>query len=219
MTRQKSRQVTSNQDGIHESLIETLVKHLNRDYNKPIASHSQSAFGSCCEKISTTERRLIMDSGCGVGMSTVILAKNNPDAWVIGIDQSAHRLAKQTNELPENCLFFQADLVDFWRLALAQRWRLAEHYILYPNPWPKASQYKRRWHAHPVFPTILNLGGDLTLRSNWDLYVLEFATTLDFLSYQASDIEIITPDNYLTPFEKKYSESGQSLYQLKAVLA
>jgi len=219
MTQESSRIVTTNQEGIHEDLIVTLVKHLATVYNKPIATHSQKAFDDCCLKVESIDRAIILDSGCGIGQSTKLLADAHPEAWVIGVDQSEHRLGKQPHDIPENCLFVRADLIDFWRLAIAKRWQLMKHFILYPNPWPKAKHFKRRWHAHPVFPTILNLGGELTLRSNWDIYVLEFATILDYLGYATRDIQSIMPNEYMTPFEKKYFESGQELYELRAEIA
>lgn len=218
MTKEASREVSSNQNGIHEDLLPTLVKHLAHDFQKPIATHSVQAFEQCQQKIVKKERGIILDSGCGIGQSSKSLAERYPDSWVIGVDQSEYRLNKQPKDNPENCLLVRADLVDFWRLALAERWHLEQHFILYPNPWPKAKHFMRRWHAHPVFPTVLNLGGKLTLRSNWDIYVLEFATVLDYLSYQAKDIETISPESFLTPFEKKYHESGQTLYELSAEL-
>mgnify|MGYP001827044418 CR=1 FL=1 len=219
MTDSSSRIVTTNQTGIHDDLIETLLKHLGSDFHKPVAEHSQIAFDVCCDLISANERGIILDSGCGIGQSTKILAEKYPDNWVIGVDQSEHRLNKISQQLPDNCQFIRADLIDFWRLALQARWKLEQHYILYPNPWPKAKHLKRRWHGHPLMPTILNLGGELILRSNWDLYVLEFATVLDYLSYPAREIQAIEPEFFLTPFEKKYYESGQTLYELKAELS
>ena len=39
---------------------------------------------------------LIFDSCCGTAMSTQIIALENPDALVLGIDRSSVRLAKET---------------------------------------------------------------------------------------------------------------------------
>ena len=219
MTTNTSRSVTTNQQGAHEDLLSVLVKHLGSDFQKPVAQHSREAFEQCVKLMATQERAIILDSGCGVGQSTRILAEQHPDCWVIGVDQSEHRLSKQTHTTPDNCILVRADLVDFWRLALDDRWHLQAHYLLYPNPWPKAKHLLRRWHAHPVFPTLINLGGKLTLRTNWDLYALEFAIVLDYLGYPTADIKTITPEKFLTPFEKKYFESDQTLYEVIAELA
>lgn len=75
---------------------------------------------------------------------------------------------------PSNLLLLRADLVDFWILALRDgAWKVEEHAILYPNPYPKRSQLRRRWHGHSIFPVILCLGGNITVRSNWKTYLEE----------------------------------------------
>ena len=61
--------------------------------------------------------------------------------------------------MPANAVLIRADLVDFWRLLADNGVRLARHYNLYPNPWPKIGHLARRWHGHPVFPALLELGG------------------------------------------------------------
>jgi tRNA (guanine-N7-)-methyltransferase len=38
---------------------------------------------------------LILDAGCGVGHSTIQLARAFPDHWVIGVDQSEDRLSRK----------------------------------------------------------------------------------------------------------------------------
>ncbi|CAN0110597.1 unnamed protein product, partial [Ectocarpus sp. 13 AM-2016] len=61
-----------------------------------------------------------------------------------------------------------------WVLASRDNaWEIKEHYILYPNPYPKRSQLRSRWHGHSVFPVLLSLGGVITLRSNWRTYLDE----------------------------------------------
>ena len=86
-----------------------------------------------------------------------------------------------------NILYIRAELVSFWRLLLQYRrespqqqqqqqpWNLQTHYLLYPNPYPKPKRLKSRWYGHPSFPLILQLGGDIVIRSNWELYLQEFA--------------------------------------------
>ncbi|CAM9562378.1 unnamed protein product, partial [Sphacelaria rigidula] len=82
--------------------------------------------------------------------------------------------ADSTSSLPTNLLLLRADLVDFWILAARDdTWRVEQHAILYPNPYPKRAQLLRRWHGHPVFPLIIGLGGRISLRSNWKAYLEE----------------------------------------------
>ncbi|MCA1770830.1 MAG: SAM-dependent methyltransferase, partial [Halomonas sp.] len=152
---------------------------------------------------------------CGVGVSTRRLAASCPDHAVIGVDRSGDRLSREHGPLPDNALLIRADLVDFWRLALADGWRPARHYLLYPNPYPKSAHLKMRWQGHPVLPVILALGGRLELRSNWRLYVVEFALAVAQATGREAQVLIHEPnEDPLTPFEQKYHVSGQTLWKL-----
>lgn len=218
-----SRPVTSNQTGIHDQLPALLERHARSEYLKPLAPNSQKAFD---EAIAAWQRAgaqpLIIDAGCGVGLSTRQLAQQHPDEFVIGIDQSADRLARDIRwqgEPPANFIQVRADLVDFWRLMHEARIHPLRHYLLYPNPWPKKSQLARRWHGHPVFPTLLALGGIIECRSNWKIYIEEFAAAASQLSATTVDCEAYdAPSLALTPFEDKYRASGHTLWRCRLSL-
>lgn len=220
-----SRRVVSSQSGPHEDLARRVERGLGHPLRKPVADHTRAAF----HRADAWRRRglgapLIIDAGCGVGLSTRRLARRFPDSLVIGVDRSADRLSREHGEMPANALLVRADLVDFWRLALAEGWQPQRHYLLYPNPYPKPSHLKMRWQGHPVFPAIPALGGRLELRSNWRLYVEEFALALRQATGLAVDVEGYHPANacpdgaYLSPFEEKYHRSGQPLWRLVATL-
>lgn len=164
---------------------------------------------------------LIVDAGCGVGLSTRHLAGLYPDHFVIGVDQSADRLSRNVawqGTPPANFICVRADLIDFWRLLLEANVRPARHFILYPNPWPKIGQLSRRWHGHPVFPAVVALGGELECRSNWRVYVEEFAAAVTQLSGANVVAALFDSINPITPFEKKYKESGHQLWRCSVSL-
>ena len=216
-----SRRITDAQEGIHENLEKTVLKHLKYKHQKPIAQHTQTVFDQLKPVIIdaiTLGKPLIFDSCCGTAMSTGILAKENPDALVIGIDRSATRLGKEYNNvLPENVRLVQAECADFWHLAKQEGWKLQRHTILYPNPYPKSKHLKRRWHGHPAFSDLLALGGEIELRTNWKIYADEFCMAANIASQgnvACAGTEIIRPVKPLTLFEKKYQESGQELYRV-----
>ncbi|CAM3850541.1 methyltransferase domain-containing protein [Vreelandella rituensis] len=210
-----SRQVVSNQAGPHQDLPRRVSRALAHPMQKPIAEHTRQGFALAEQWYAQRhELPLIVDAGCGVGVSTRHLAQQFPDHAVIGVDRSADRLSREHGHLPSNALLVRADLVDFWRLLYQAEWPLAYHYLLYPNPYPKAGHLKMRWHGHPVFPTLLALGGRLELRSNWQIYVEEFAQAVTQVTGKAATIERFYPeDDYLTPFEAKYNQSGQALWR------
>lgn len=212
-----SRPVTSNQPGIHEHLAQVVARHADSTFLKPISAHTRLAFEQGHAAWQASGAPLILDAGCGVGMSTLRLAARFPAHFVLGIDQSSDRLSRALRwegAHPSNCLRLRADLVDFWRLMLEHQMHPARHYLLYPNPWPKKAQLGRRWHGHPVFPTIVALGGRVECRSNWRTYVDEFAAALTQLTGKTVATEALPDDpaGPLTPFEEKYRHSGHGLW-------
>lgn len=109
-------------------------------------------------------------------------------------------------------MLLQADCEDIWRLLVRDGLRSEFHYLLYPNPWPKASHLQRRLHGHPDFPLLLSLGGELELRSNWQLYVEEFDCAMN-LAGQSGVVHILPDNNIaLSLFEQKYRDSGHQIW-------
>lgn len=210
---------TSAQTGIHEHLAELLDRHRANPFRKPYADYNREAFAASMERWQriAAQAPLILDSCCGVGESSIALARAFPEHYVIGVDQSASRLGRQTDSkaagLPENLDLVRADLVDYWRLLHEAGIRLDRHYLLYPNPWPKIGHLARRWHGHAVFPAMLELGGVLECRSNWRIYVEEFCFAVNRLTQREIRCQDFVPQPCLTPFERKYLESGHRLYR------
>jgi tRNA (guanine-N7-)-methyltransferase len=151
--------VTSNQAGPHEQLEKVVRRHLETPFKRPYPQHAIDSFEAIAESVEQHTGPLIFDSFCGVGESTAAIARQHPQALVIGIDKSLARLdkhapAQQQGEL-QNYRLLRADVDDFWRLAVDAGWKLDQHFLLYPNPWPKSSHFKRRVHGSPLFPSLL----------------------------------------------------------------
>lgn len=214
-----SSPITSAQTGIHEQLHALVARHMQSPFRKPFMPYNEEAFeASMAAWRKAGPRPLILDAGCGVGLSTRHLAQAHPDHFVIGVDQSADRLARHTawdGPHPGNFMCVRADLVDYWRIMLDAGVRPDKHFILYPNPWPKIGHLSRRWHGHPVFPAIASLGGLLECRSNWRIYVEEFAAALLQVTGTRAEAEPFVAAAPMTPFEKKYSDSGHTLWRCR----
>ncbi|MFL6716834.1 MAG: tRNA (guanine(46)-N(7))-methyltransferase TrmB, partial [Burkholderiaceae bacterium] len=208
--------------GMHDDLAQQVAKHAATVFRKPVTDYNRSAFEASIAAWEAHGRPpLILDAGCGVGLSTLHLAARHPDHFVIGIDQSADRLARQvhwSDALPANCLRLRADLVDYWRLLLESGVRPARQYLLYPNPWPKKQHLGRRWHGHPVFPAVVALGGQFECRSNWRIYIDECAAALTQLTGMPVQTEPFPALAPITPFEEKYSASGHALWRCRLAL-
>lgn len=214
--------IRSQQTQPHENLCAGLDQYRARAFQKPIARHTFEAFMHAEQLVREAARPLILDSGCGVGASTAALAQQFPACFVLGIDKSAARLAKHHAYRMAgvaNYALVRADLIDFWRLAAQHEWQVARHYLLYPNPWPKKSALKKRFHGHPVFWDLIKLGKYFEVRSNWEIYLREFEAAFFHCTGRHGLIEKLVPHAPITPFEKKYWRSGHELFRLEIVLA
>jgi tRNA G46 methylase TrmB len=213
-----SRTVRSSQAGTHPRLERLLQRYGTREWAEPLHPPSCRAFDELQDLLRGDNPALILDSGCGTGASTRDLAGRFPGALVVGVDKSADRLARLgAGKFPRregNAVWVRAELATFWRLAARAGWRLQRHFLLYPNPWPKPGHLQRRWHAHPVFPSLLELGGRLEMRSNWRIYAEEFAFALEHYTgcvVRPSRLQVEEP---YSPFERKYRDSGHPLYSV-----
>ena len=236
------RSVTSNQIDIYKNLEAVVRKYAATTFLRPVAGHTREAFERVCDFVrgfnASDCAELVLDSGCGTGESTLHLAKKFPNVPVIGIDKSAVRLSKAGNErqleaptdgcatssdIPTNAFWVRAELLDFWKLALekvtAGEWHVLHHALYYPNPWPKESEATRRFHLHPIFPTLLRLSGSTELRTNWEIYAREFKEAAciagDSLSLNlTAECGEFIPENPETAFERKYKAAGQRLWKV-----
>lgn len=147
-------------------------------------------------------------------MSTALLAAQNPAAVVIGIDKSQNRLAKH-QMMKGRYMLARTDCEPLWQLLVNAGICLHEHYLLYPNPWPKPAQLQRRVHGHPAFPLLKTLGGNIELRSNWQIYAQEFQIACEVLGLSAR-LDSVPDGSPLTLFEKKYRDRGHSLWRVRA---
>ena len=196
-----------------QDLTEIIATHLSSAWLRPVAEHSRAAFEAVHRRVDASTAPLIIDSCCGTGDSTRNLTSAFPDALVLGIDKSEHRLARHRSDDDANYLIVRADVNDFWRLAAEAGWQPTRHFLLYPNPYPKASQVRKRWYGSPAFPALINLGGLLTVRTNWSVYAEEFVLALHAAGVQASGRQL-SDEKPITAFETKYKERGDSLFEV-----
>lgn len=216
---QQARSITTNQLGIHQNLHKVVTRLLANTSQKPIATHTLQAFQDVMSWLGDWQGDLVLDSCCGVGESTVNIAQDHPNARVIGIDKSALRTEKHPAyaSTSQNYLVLRADLNDFLTLLILNDKKLTKHYLLYPNPYPKSAHLQRRWYATSALKDIIKLGGTLEVRSNWPLYIQEFSAALAIANI-SSQIAEFKSERAITPFERKYWQSGQSSWQLLAYL-
>ena len=210
-------QIHTNQD-IFSAAATKRYQRLYRqhDYQRPIPERSVTTFAWIRKRIMENLRPIILDSGCGKGMSSLKLAELYPGHWVIALDQSAHRIRALSRHRPDNLLVVQDDCCDFWRQLAASGLPVVLHTIFYPNPYPKRQQEKRRWYAHPLAEMMLQLSPQMQLRSNWLDYLRHTAIVAGQLGL-VTRLVTITPDieDAMTHFERKYIENEVALFELQ----
>lgn len=211
--------IVSNQDGPHPKLLASVQRHLERPFAPPAGARRAALYAAVAPLIASAQaegRAVILDSGCGRGESSFWLARQNPQALVLGVDKSEQRLSvAEKQAMPPQLHFLRAELSDLWLLAWQHGWRFEQLAMLYPNPWPKSEHLKRRWHGHPIFPFLLHSCDQLVLRTNWAIYAAEFATACRSASGLACQAEAYHSDTPITAFERKYQRAGQALYEVR----
>jgi tRNA (guanine-N7-)-methyltransferase len=178
---------------------------------KPVAAHTVAAFDELLACL-PERQRLILDSGCGTGRSSLRLGRMFPNHTVVGVDKSIARLSQnarfrnrsdtaQVQQAAENVWLVRAELVDFWQCSVKEKLLIEQHFLLYPNPYPKMARLKHRWYAHPSFPILLQLrAGKTVLRSNWKQYLIEFADCVSTADTCYSNNEM---ENFAGPYCKQ----------------
>ena len=213
-----SKPVTASSYVSDEDLIAIASKFSLENYRRPSEEKDKIKI---VLKEKLCGKDVIFDTGCGVGESSYLLALENPDKVVLGVDKSVSRIERKNTfkqSLPGNLVLIQADLQDVWpalyELQEQGALKVCKQYILYPNPWPKLKGVKRRWYANPMLSFILGLNCVIEIRSNWKKYLEDSSTVVQHIAKRECAMEEFVPKGFLTPFERKYHLSSQSLYKL-----
>ena len=103
----------SSQQGVRSDLARIVETHFRSEWQRPIGAHSVAAFDAVRDQVQASSAPLIIDSCCGTGQSTRYLAGKFSDALVLGVDKSAHRLARHQDGEAQNYIMLRADVNDF----------------------------------------------------------------------------------------------------------
>jgi tRNA G46 methylase TrmB len=208
--------IQSNQLTTHENLASLVRKHLTTPWQKPIPDHTAAAAKELISWLRSDSIPWILDSFCGTGMSTRLLAEQYPDHLIIGVDQSQSRLTRHQYGVSTNYRLVRAECEPLWQCLGQAGLQPKQHFLLYPNPWPKAKHASRRIHGHPGFADLLRLGGTIELRTNWAIYAQEFAQAFAIAGGHG-ELKTLPLQPPLTLFEQKYQSWGQLLWQYQGV--
>lgn len=202
------------QNGPHKNLSAIIRRHKPGSFKRPIPHHQHAAFSSLHSFVTKENKPIIIDSCCGTGLSSIKLAQQFPDHVVIGIDKSLDRLNRSVFYEGNNLLLLRANVIDQWRLLKEAQLPITHHFLFFPNPWPKATQLKRRFHAHPVFYEMAMLAPYFEMRTNWKIYGEECQIAFRELGLKTS-LELKQDTHYYSLFEKKYLSSACPIFIVK----
>ena len=175
-------------------------------------------------KISKFEK-LIIEIGAGVGFHAIKYAKANNNSFFIAIEKTSEKFNKLNTRVLnhpnlDNIYPVHANAIN-WIYNNIYKQELDECFILYPNPYPKASQQNKRFTNIPFMDYLfsrLKIGGKLTLATNMKYYFEEAKEAFIVKGYlKLLDNSIINSiDNFSprTHFEKKYLDRGEVCYNL-----
>ena len=180
------------------------------------------------------DRPLMLEIGCGKGVSTVRMAHENSGVNYIAVDQVRHVLAVTVkNAMSE----FGDDPIGNLRLACVDAERcydsfspedgISRIYISFPNPWNEKAKHHKKRLTHPR--QLLQYRGFLA--ENGEIYLKTddrplFEASKRYLGECGFDISYETTDlhssgfepNYVSEHEKLYSEAGKHICFLIAVM-
>ena len=205
-----SRRVFSNQLKKNTKLLYYLEKNYQNDFT-PFIIESTFRIYELIKGFKDQGIPIILDNGCGTGLSSLWLAVQNPDSVVFGIDRTANFTHKNRYK---NLIFAQVEISQLWRILWEKKIPISKAYFLYPNPWPKSKHLTRRWHAHPAFKYLTYITNSFELRTNWEIYALEAQASLEFMTENRITLSKFKPNYSISLHEEKYMNSGHDLFKL-----
>ncbi|MEO5834251.1 MAG: tRNA (guanosine(46)-N7)-methyltransferase TrmB [Nakamurella sp.] len=169
---------------------------------------------------------LIIEIGSGMGEATAGMAANRPEANILaievykpGVAQTFHHLGKAG---VDNVRLMRGDAIEVLE-ALIPSAAVAEIWLFFPDPWPKARHLKRRL-VTPSFATLvasrLKKGGVLRLGTDWEPYaeqMLAVCTNEPKLKNRHTGWAPRPDFRPRTRFERRGLTAGREIFDLEFV--
>ncbi|MEO5667296.1 MAG: hypothetical protein ABIR96_04480 [Bdellovibrionota bacterium] len=171
--------------------------------------------------------RYALEIGAGAGWHATVYATTHPETCLFAVEHSRARFSRLESRARhahlKNFLIFHADAESFVVHCVADV-SLDRVMILYPNPYPKASQSNKRWHEMPFMAALLSkmkAEAVLEFATNEDSYAADFFERmtetwgLEIIANQRISKDADPDFKARTHFEKKYFERGEMLHLME----
>ena len=164
---------------------------------------------------------IVLEIGCGTGISTIAMAKSEPDIDVIAVEVYRRGLAQLLSAINRdgvsNIRLIRGDGVDVLEHLIAPA-SLTGVRVYFPDPWPKARHHKRRLLQPATVALIadrLRPGGVLHAATDHAGYAEHIAEVGDgeHLLRRARPGEVmgVSIDRPITKYETKAREAGRAV--------
>ena len=187
-----------------------------KDAPVELKNHWKSAFPK--------DQPLHVELGCGKGVSTALMVRDNPDVNYVVIDITCDILgdarrnmqAAFGDEIPTNVWIVRYD-IEYIDKLFGPDDQVERIYINFCNPWTKRPKYAKRRLTHPrqllQYRSFMKADGEIWFKTDNDGL---FEDSLAYFKVSGFDPFYLTRDlhatdfspNYLTEHEKMYSEQG-----------
>jgi len=132
----------------------------------------------------TASRPLVLEIGSGMGETTVVIARDHPEADFVAVEVHGPGVGALLNAIERerlgNLRVVRHDAVEVLEHMVADA-SLAAIHLFFPDPWPKKRHHKRRL-VQPAFAALaaakLQAGGILHAATDWPDYAEHMAAVL-----------------------------------------
>jgi tRNA (guanine-N7-)-methyltransferase len=170
--RQKGKRLRDEQ----QNLMETLLPRLQIDNIQPVLSAKPVEYINPTELFNSSIHEIHLEIGFGGSEHLIHRAVESPHIGFIGVEPFVNGVAKAVAEIARgdiaNIRLHHGDAVDV--LACLPEGCISKIYLLYPDPWPKRRQRKRRFVSMPTLKAmhhVLKANGQFCFASDIDDYV------------------------------------------------
>lgn len=166
-----------------------------------------------------------IEIGMGKGRFLMDMAAFHPDINYVGIEKYSsvllRALQKQEQLLLPNVIFIRMDAETITEVFAPGE--VGKIYLNFSDPWPKDRHAKRRLPSREFlkrYDQILVPGGVVEFKTdNEDLFrfaleeIEPAGWTLDAVTYDLHNDEVMNEGNVMTEYEERFSEAGNPIYK------
>ncbi len=168
-------------------------------------------------------KKLIIEIGAGAGYHAIQNAKAHSDNFIVAIERTQVKSQKMIGRVkhhPElkNIYPVCGDAIP-WICQQCLPEEVDNYIVLYPNPYPKASQANKRFINMPFMEKLIETlkpGGTILFATNIEAQYREIKTVGENVWHLSVVDNLQLPADFepRSHFEKKYLERGESCYQV-----